>query len=212
MLQDREIFALTQISGGWHVRTNREEMEVPVLVNAAGAWCDDTARMAGVAPVGLVPKRRAVALIDVSEGLSATHWPAAVHVAESFYFKPDAGRLLLSPADETPSPPADAQPEDLDLAVAVDRFEEATDRTVGRLRSSWAGLRTFVGDKTPVVGFDASATGFFWFVGQGGYGIQTASGMARAGSLLARCLPIDEGLMAEGVSADALSPARSGLR
>jgi glycine/D-amino acid oxidase-like deaminating enzyme len=115
------------------------------------------------------------------------------HVGETFYFKPDAGLLLLSPADETPSAPCDAQPEEIDIAIAVNRFETATGHAVGRVRSRWAGLRSFVADKSPVVGFDPSAAGFFWLVGQGGYGIQTAPAMARAASALAqrKALPDD---------------------
>ncbi len=166
------------------------------------------ARLAGVAPVGLVPKRRTALLIEVPDGLDAARWPAAVHVAESFYFKPDAGLLLLSPADETPAEPGDAQPEELDVAIAIDRFEEATGRSVRRLRSKWAGLRSFVADKTPVVGFDGDAEGFFWFAGQGGYGIQMAPALARAGAALARGEALDADLLAAGVTVEALSPDR----
>src|SRR6218665_1183488 len=143
-------------------------------------------KVAGGGRVGVVPKRRTAVLIGVPGGVAAQRWPAAVHVRETFYFKPDAGLLLLSPADETPSPPCDAQPDEFDVALAVDRFETASGAPVRRLRSRWAGLRSFGADRSPVVGFDAGAPGFFWLVGQGGYGIQTAPAMARAACALAQ--------------------------
>ncbi len=208
---DSPVVAIEREGANWLVHSAKTTLRTPVVVNAAGAWGDAIAGLAGVAPVGLVPKRRTAATIDVPGGLSAQHWPAAVHAAETFYFKPDAGRLLLSPADETPSEPCDAQPEELDIAIAVDRFETASGSTVRRLHSRWAGLRSFVADKTPVVGFDAHAPGFFWLVGQGGYGIQTAPAMARAASALAQRVGLPADVLAQGVSADALAPDRSSL-
>ena len=202
---------LTRDSGRWVVAAGATSLRAPVLINAAGAWGDEIARLAGVRPVGLVPKRRTAVLIEVPGGASANHWPAAIHVGESFYFKPNAGLLLLSPADETPTVPCDARPEELDIAIAVDLFESATGMAVPRLKSSWAGLRTFAADKTPVVGFDAEAPGFFWLVGQGGYGIQTAPAMALAASALARGQAFPPELTAQGVSPEALSPSRDGL-
>ena len=195
----------------WQVRSATTTLRAPVVVNAAGAWGDVIAQLAGVAAVGLVPKRRTAVTIDVPGGISAQHLPAAVHAAETFYFKPDAGRLLLSPADETPSDPCDAQPEEIDIAIAVDKFETASGSTVRRLHSRWAGLRSFVADKTPVVGFDDQVPGFFWLVGQGGYGIQTAPAMARAASALARHAPLPADLLAHGVSAEVLAPGRPSL-
>lgn len=185
-----------------------QRLSAPVLINAAGAWGDELAALAGVPGVGLVPKRRTAVLIEVPRDLSAHAWPAAIHVGEQFYFKPDAGLLLLSPADETPSAPCDAQPDEFDIAVAVDRFEQATGAQVRKLRGRWAGLRSFVADKTPVVGYDADVPGFFWLVGQGGYGIQTAPAMARLASALARGQVMPEDLAAQGLRADALTPTR----
>lgn len=208
---DSPVEAIARDGSRWQVRSAKATLRAPVVINAAGAWGDAIALMAGVAPVGLVPKRRTAVTIDVPGGASAQHWPAAVHAAETFYFKPDAGRLLLSPGDETPSEPCDAQPEELDIAIAVDRFETASGSAVRRLHSRWAGLRSFVADKTPVVGFDDRAPGFFWLVGQGGYGIQTAPAMARAASALAQGAHLPAGLLAQGVSADALAPGRRGL-
>lgn len=209
---DSPVSALAREGGEWRVATPRATLRAPVLINAAGAWGDEIAGLAGVAPVGLVPKRRTALLIDAPGGVPAGRWPAAIHVGETFYFKPDAGLLLLSPADETPSAPCDAQPEELDIAIAVDRFETATGQRVGRVRSRWAGLRSFVADKSPVVGFDPSAAGFFWLVGQGGYGIQTAPAMARAASALAQGKPLPDNLRAHGVLADDLAPDRPALR
>lgn len=209
---DSPVSALTRGGAHWHVELPGARLRAPVVVDAAGAWGDEVARLAGVAPIGLVPKRRTAVRVDAPAGAAAQGWPAAVHVGESFYFKPDAGLLLLSPADETPCAPCDAQPEELDIAVAIDRFETATGRAVARVRSRWAGLRSFVADKSPVVGFDAAAPGFFWLVGQGGYGIQTAPAMARAACALARREPLPADLAAQGVRIDSLAPERPALR
>lgn len=209
---DSPVRKLARSGDGWVVETPIRSISATVLINASGAWGDEIARLAGVEPVGLVPKRRTAVLVEVPNGLSAHQWPAAIHVAETFYFKPDAGLLLVSPADETPSAPCDAQPEELDIAIAVDKFEEASGSQVRKLRSSWAGLRTFVADKTPVVGFDPRAPGFFWMVGQGGYGIQTAPAIARVASALALSTQIPADLLDFGLTVDSLSPGRTGLR
>ena len=208
---DRAVGELTRDADRWIIGGRATSLRAPVVINAAGAWGDEIASLAGVRPVGLVPKRRTAVLIEVPGGLSAHRWPAAIHVGESFYFKPDAGLLLLSPADETPTAPCDAQPEELDIAMAVDLFEQATGAAVPRLKSSWAGLRTFVADKTPVVGFDSQIPGFFWLVGQGGYGIQTAPAMARAAAALALLESLPADLIDQGVTEEALAPDRSGL-
>ncbi len=131
-----------------------------------------------------------------------------IDIAETFYFKPDAGRLLISPADETPAAAGDAQPEDWDVALAVERVESATTLRIDRLRHRWAGLRTFAADRSPVVGFSAEAPGFFWLAGQGGYGIQTAPAMARAAAALIRGEPLPEDLCALGLAAADIAPAR----
>ena len=147
-------------------------------------------------------------LLDAPEGRDISDWPLMVNVEEEFYFKPDAGALLLSPADETPSPPCDAQPEELDVALAVDRFETATGREVSRVNHRWAGLRTFAPDKTFVVGFDPRTEGFFWLAGQGGYGVQTSPGMARlAASLVTGSSPLEQAGIGEKL-VNRLSPAR----
>ncbi len=179
-----------------------------VLINAAGAWADEVGRLAGARPVGLTPMRRTVVLIPGPENGASAHWPAVMDVAETFYFKPEGRKLLASPADETPSPPCDAQPEELDIALCVDRLERALDLPVARIERSWAGLRTFAPDRTPVVGFDTGIAGLFWLAGQGGYGIQTAPALSRVAAALARGEPVPGELLDFGLDVRALSPAR----
>ncbi len=205
---DCEVTGLAYASGRWVVQTNGQAWAAPILVNAAGAWGDVVARMAGATPVGLRPLRRTALLIDAPRQLVSSAWPAAIAIDESFYFKPDAGRLLLSPADEEPSPPCDAQPEDLDVAIAVDRFEQATGTRVEKVWHRWAGLRVFSADRTPVVGFDPTAEGFFWLVGQGGYGIQSAEALGRLSAALACRESVPADLIAAGVDADLLARSR----
>jgi D-arginine dehydrogenase len=179
-----------------------------VVINAAGAWADEVACLAGARPVGLTPLRRTVILIPGPDSGAAADWPAVMDIGETFYFKPEGRKLLASPADETPSPPCDAQPEELDIAVCVDRIERALDLPVARIERSWAGLRTFAPDRTPVVGFDTELAGFFWLAGQGGYGIQTAPALAVLAATLARGEPIPHELLEFGVDPSVLSPAR----
>lgn len=208
---DAEVSALERDGEDWRVETRRGPMRAPVVVNAAGAWADALAGMAGAAPVGLTPKRRTALLVAPPDGMSPGDWPMVVDVNEAFYAKPDAGKLLLSPADETPSPACDAQPEELDVAICVDRIQTAFDLPVPRIEHKWAGLRSFVADKVPVAGYAPDAPGFFWLAGQGGYGIQSAPALARTAAALVLERPVPDDIAAEGVTADALSPARPGL-
>lgn len=212
VVTDAEVLSLARTDGVWRVETRAGTFEAPTVVNAAGAWCDEVASMAGAAPVGLVPKRRTAFTFDPPTGLAVDHLPAVVMADESWYVKPEAGRLLGSPADETPSPPTDAQPEELDLAIAVDRIETFTTLKVGRFHSKWAGLRSFVADKTPVAGRDPVIEGLVWCAGQGGYGIQTAAGMGRLTAALALGRDIPADIAALGVTRVTLSPDRPGLR
>ncbi len=168
----------------WHLTTTAGTVAARTVVNAAGAWGDELAVLAGVRPLGLTPLRRTLVVLDIDPAPPAD-LPVVFDAAGSFYFKPDAGRLWLSPHDEIADVPRDAAPEELDIAVAIDRFERATTATVRRVERSWAGLRTFSPDRNPVYGFDAAVPGFFWCVGQGGFGIQTAPA---AGDLAARLL------------------------
>jgi D-arginine dehydrogenase len=208
LASDAEVVGLDRASGAWRVRTQAGEFSGRVLVNAAGAWADEVARLAGAAPVGLVPKRRTAIVFAPPADCDISRWPLVVDVDETFYFKPDAGKLLGSPADETPSPPCDAQPEELDVALAVERIQQAAELPVARIERRWAGLRSFVADKTPAVGFDDGLDDFFWLAGQGGYGIQTAPALARLAAALIAGDGVPADLAALGVSERALHPSR----
>jgi D-arginine dehydrogenase len=193
----------------WTIRLrDGESVTANTLVNASGAWADVLAGLAGAAPVGLVPKRRTAFTFDAPAGLDLTRLPMAIDFDETWYIKPEVGQFLGSPADETPSPPCDAQPEEMDIAIAVERIESATTLSIRRIKNKWAGLRSFVADKNLVVGHDPKVEGFFWLAGQGGYGIQTgeAAGRLAASLALGKGLPAD--IAALGVSEAALSPAR----
>ncbi len=210
---DAGVQAVERRDGLWVATTPAGVFAAPVLVNAAGAWADALAQLAGVRPIGLVPKRRTAITFDPvfadpadAEGLNG--WPMVIDVDEQFYVKPDAGRLLLSPADETPVEPCDVQPEELDIAVAIDRMEQAARFSVRRIAHKWAGLRSFVADKVPVAGFDGEAPGFFWLAGQGGYGIQTAPAMGRTAAALATGGALPPEVAALGVGAADLTPSR----
>ncbi len=203
-----EVRALQPGPDRWRVETKAGDFTAPVVVNAAGAWCDEIAVLAGAKPVGLVPKRRTAITFDAPPGLDTRNWPLTAGVAEDFYFKPDSGRLMGSPAEETPMPPCDVQPDEIDIAVAVDRIQAATTLEIRRIHKSWAGLRTFAADKTHVAGFDPQREGFFWLAGQGGFGIQTAPAMGRLTAALATGGPVPQDLADLGVTAEALSPAR----
>ena len=165
-------------AGGWRVRLRDGEIACAVLVDAAGAWADQVAGAAGIGPLGIAPKRRTAIIVQTPPGSAVESWPMIGDMAEEWYVKPDAGRLLCSPADETDCEPGDAQPDEIDVAICADRIETAFDLTIRRIESRWAGLRCFAPDRTPVNGFDPRAPGFFWLAGQGGYGIQTAPAMA----------------------------------
>lgn len=167
-------------SGHWNVETNDGAVfRAPVVVNAAGAWGDEVASIAGVAPLGLVPCRRTAAIIDPSP-YDVTLWPMLVSVGHDWYARPEARtRLMVSPADQTPTHAHDVQPDELDIAIGIDRMQHALDIPVRRVERSWAGLRTFTPDGSLAIGWDAAAPGFFWCVGQGGYGIQTSPAAGR---------------------------------
>ncbi|WP_334191386.1 NAD(P)/FAD-dependent oxidoreductase [Pararhodobacter sp.] len=206
-----EVTAITREGAGWRIATPQGEVTAEMLVNASGAWADAIAVLAGVAPVGLVPKRRTAMLVAPPAGQNVDDWPMVVDIDETFYLRPDAGKLLLSPADETPSEPCDAQPDEWDVAVCIDRVQQAVDLPVRRVEHKWAGLRSFVADKAPVVGHAPDAPGFVWVAGQGGYGIQTAPALGRAAAALALGQPIPQDIADQGVRAEALAPRRQAL-
>ncbi len=203
VVTNAEVSALMRKGNAWVVETRGDAAyQAPVVVNAAGAWADVVAEMADVRPVGLVPKRRTAMLFEPPSGQVIENWPLVIDMDEQWYFKPDAGKLLGSPADETPIEPCDVQPEELDIALAADRIERATALKIDRIDHRWSGLRTFAADKTPVVGFAPDAEGFFWLAGQGGYGIETSPAMSAAAAGL-----IVDGNLPDDFAAFDLSPA-----
>ena len=177
VLREHGVRALTRRDGCWHVDVGEHVLRGAVVVNAAGAWADEVARMAWVQPVGLQPCRRTV--FTFASPFDPAGWPLVVGVDESFYFKPEgADQILASPADEDPVEPCDVKPREIDVAAGIEAVNRATVLDVRSIRSTWAGLRTFAGDRVPVVGFDPETDGFFWCAGQGGTGIQTSPAIA----------------------------------
>ncbi|QKD02913.1 NAD(P)/FAD-dependent oxidoreductase [Mesorhizobium loti] len=203
-----EVRAIARTENGFRVTTSAGAHQADIVVNAAGAWVDVVAGMAGLSGLGFQPKRRTAFLFDPPAGTDIAGWPLVVDLHEQFYFKPDAGRLIGSLADETDSEPCDAYPEDIDVAIAVDRIEQATSMRIGRPSTPWAGLRTFAPDRTPVAGFDPRLPGFFWLGGQGGYGFQVSLTLARLSAALMRGEPQPGDVTALGVTAAALAPDR----
>ena len=186
LVVNADVRALVYQAGVWSLGTKAGDFAAPIVINAAGAWADVIAAKAGAAPLKISPCRRTAVLAELPQNLSADAWPMVIDIDEMFYMKPDAGLLLVSPADETPVAPCDVQPEEFDIAVAIDRVEQATTLTINRIRKRWAGLRSFAPDRSPVIGFDPAQPGFFWLAGQGGYGIQTAPAVARLAATLLR--------------------------
>jgi D-arginine dehydrogenase len=205
---DAGVEAIAYRGGRWFVETPKGSFGAPLLVNAAGAWADQIAAMAGIAPVGLTPKRRTAFTIDMPVDTPVAGWPLINDVGDAFYFKPDAGRLFVSPSDATPSEPMDAYPEDIDIAMGVERLENATTISVLRIAHSWAGLRTFAADGSPVVGADETAEGFFWLAGQGGYGIKTSPALSRACAALIRDKRLPDDLLRLGIDEADLAAVR----
>jgi len=174
---DARVHDINYLHGCWQLHSEHCSFAAPIMVNAAGAWADVIAQLAGLPTLGLSPCRRSMAQFDVTS-YQVSDWPLFGSVDETWYAKPQSGKLLLSPADEDPVQPHDAWPEDETIAAAIDRFEQMTDLQLPRPSHRWAGLRTFASDRTPVVGEDPLATGFYWLAGQGGYGIQTAPALS----------------------------------
>ena len=208
LLTDAAVTSLRHAGGHWHIEAGGRTLRAPVVVNAAGAWADEVARHAGVRTLGLTPLRRTAVTFNLPDGIDARQWPFVKCVSERWYFVPEAGGLLLSPADETPMPPCDVQPDEYDVAVAVDRFEAVTDITVERLTARWAGLRTFAADRLPVVGHDPAAPGFFWLAGQGGAGLQTSPALSALAAAVLDGREPDPELHAAGLDATLFAPAR----
>ncbi|MGX9146852.1 NAD(P)/FAD-dependent oxidoreductase [Mesorhizobium sp. 128a] len=200
--------AIVRQGGRWRVETPAGTFLAPRLVNAAGAWGDEIATMAGVHPVGLQPKRRTAFNIPAPAGVDISDWPLVHDVGAEFYFKPDAGQLFVSPSDATLSAPMDAYAEDIDVAIGAERLERATTIEVQRVSRSWAGLRTFVADGSPVVGPDDEVPDFIWLVGQGGYGIKTSPALSRVCASLIAGGGLPDDVARQGVSLADLTPHR----
>lgn len=205
---DAEVLSIARDPAGWDVHTAARRWRAAVLVNAAGAWADRVAALAGIRPIGLQPKRRSAFTFAPPAGLEVGRWPAVIAFDESWYIKPDAGVLLGSPANADPVPPHDVQAEELDIAIAIDRIQTATTLTIRRPLRVWAGLRSFVADGDLVGGPDPADAAFCWTAAQGGYGIQTSAAMAQACAALARGAPVPDALARHGVGRDMLSAAR----
>lgn len=198
--------AMQRINGVWELQTERGACyRAARVVNAAGAWADQIAERAGARPIGIEPKRRTVAQLRVEPAAPADQ-PLVLDISGGFYFKPDNGRLWLSPHDEIPSDPCDAAPEEIDVAIAIDAFEKATSWRIEAVERRWAGLRSFAPDRLPVYGADRQCDGFYWFAGQGGFGIQTAPAAARLGSQL--MLGMDRDTLTASIDPEPYSPDR----
>ncbi|TAK41892.1 MAG: FAD-binding oxidoreductase [Betaproteobacteria bacterium] len=203
-----ELLAAEYSAGRWRLATRDGEFSAGVLVDAAGAWADEVARLTGVTPLGLQPLRRTAVVFECRRHAGARDWPMAVSADESLYFRPEAGRFLASPADETISVPCDAQPEELDVAMLVERLQAATSFDIRRIHAKWAGLRTFAADRSLVAGFDERQRFFFWLAGQGGYGIQTAPAMGMLAASLITGSDVPGAIRDQGVTPDLLAPVR----
>ena len=208
VLNDAEVDSLRRIDGVWHVHAGGHVHVAPIVVNAAGAWADAIGALAGARPIGLQPRRRSAFIFAPPPGLSCASWPMTAGIAEDWYIKPDAGQLLGSPANADPVPPHDVQPEELDIATAIDRIERMTTLTIRRPTRVWAGLRSFVADGDLVGGADPELPGFFWSAAQGGYGIQTSPAMGWSVAALVRGEAIPAHVAAFGLTPAMLSPSR----
>jgi D-arginine dehydrogenase len=200
--------AIDRSNGQWRVRTPDHLLEAPIIVDSAGAWGARVGALAWARPIGLQPKRRSVAVVPLPQGVDASAWPLTTDVGETWYCKPQSGKLLVSPADATPVDPHDAYADDMTLAEGIDRFQQAVTLEVTRVERSWGGLRSFSPDGNPVVGYDNLTEGFFWLIGQGGYGIQTSPALSRLAAALINGREPPSDIVAEGLSVSDLAPAR----
>ncbi len=200
------VTAIEKTTSGWGITSGDARIETKTLINAAGAWADEIAKLAGIKPINLTPYRRSMARIPAPNGLDVSNWPMLFGVGENWYAKPDAGQLIVSPADEDATTPHDAYAEDLTLAEGIDRYSQVVTSEVTRITANWAGLRTFAPDRTLVIGPDATEPSFVWCAGQGGYGFQTAPG---ASQLLADLVTGAASVLPQS-TIEALSPKRFG--
>ncbi|GEO83602.1 MULTISPECIES: NAD(P)/FAD-dependent oxidoreductase [Alphaproteobacteria] len=192
----------------WRIDTEIGSVAARIVVNATGGWVDPTARLFGLAPLGIIPHRRTAILVDLPDGVDARTMPEINELDDEFYIKPDAGRLLVSPADETPCEPGDVQPEELDVAWAVHHLETSTTMDVRRVAKSWAGMRSFAPDRLPVVGFAKDHARFFWLAGQGGYGILSSPALGALAAALLTASEAPEDFARAGLAPTTFSPQR----
>jgi len=205
IVTEARIASVRRVGDIWQLESEKgDRFEAPIVVNAAGAWADRIAELAGVRPIGLQPKRRTIITFDAPAGADLSGWPFTKTVKDELYFAPESGRLFASPMDEVPSEPTDAQPDDYEVALVAHRMEERTTVKVERIYSRWAGLRSFAPDRHPVAGFAADSEGLFWLAGQGGFGLQTSPMMAE----VAKSLILGTPWPIEAVTAGQLSPGR----
>jgi D-arginine dehydrogenase len=201
--------SVSRSEDGWRLGlSDGTRVQARHVVNAAGAWADEVGAVFGARPIGLVPHRRSAFTFDLPAGMRGGSWPAVIGVDESYYFKPDAGQMLGSPANADPTVPHDVMPEELDIAQGIHQIEAVSSLRIRRPTRTWAGLRSFVPDGEMVIGFDPLVPGLFWLAAQGGYGIQSAPGAALLADALLRELPLPEELRAQGLEPAVLSPCR----
>ena len=200
--------AIERRGASWHLLTPFGSFSAQTIVNAAGAWGDEIAKMADVKPIGLIPKRRSIGVIPIDGITGAADFPMVTDVAETWYAKPQRGKMIVSSADATPVDPHDAYADDMAIAEGIERLMNATTLEVDRLDHSWGGLRTFTGDGSPAIGFDPNVEGFFWLVGQGGYGIQSAPALSRTAAAMVLRLPIPNDVKSAGLDLGSVLPDR----
>ncbi|HEY6512186.1 MAG TPA: FAD-dependent oxidoreductase [Burkholderiaceae bacterium] len=206
---DAEVTQGNAAGGRWTLElADGRRVRSRTVIDAAGAWADELARRCGVAPLAIQPRRRSAFTFAAPAGVDVREWPTVADVDERWYFKPDAGQLLGSPANADPVPAHDVVPEEIDIATGIAAIEAATTLTIRRPSRTWAGLRSFAPDGELVVGWDATRTAFFWLAGQGGYGIQSAAGTAELAAALWLGAPLPVALRAQGVQVHALEPGR----
>jgi len=208
IITEANVTGLTRKKNHWQVASTKGLFQAPTIVNAAGSWVDQVAQMAGISPINIRPLRRTVIMVTLPEGLSCAQWPLVMNPAEGYYFKPDSGKILMTPGDEQLALPCNIQPEEIDIAYGAHYLEQATNLTVAKIDRSWAGLRNRVADGHPVVGFDPEAEGFFWLAGQGGYGIKTAPAMARISASLISGHGLPQDMLALGLQEEQISIRR----
>jgi len=209
LLVDARAERLVRSGGRWTVTTAKGAIEAPVIVNAAGGWVRQVAELAGLSGRNVVPFRRTALTFDPPRGSDIRRWPMTFDLAETFYFKPEAGRIMVSPVDMAPSEPCDAQADELEVAIAVDRIERFTTMSVRTIKHRWGGLRSFAPDHEPVIGPDPEEPSFIWLAGQGGNGVMGAAAAARLAAHLALGGGVPSDLAALGISAAQVSPGRA---